>query len=176
MRAFEWGASSLRDAPGVDVPNDIRTDWPRRGGRMVEPIYDETFGRLEWDSLLNCWLGSIDWPPGLHTEVAIWSPEGNTAAGLAAARAGLIWLQANGAHARRCVASTMLEVYNGAWRDEVEPITEDDFIRRIEIVRISSCDDGSLLASYDGRDLFGGHVIDGDFGPDRVFRGATLVG
>jgi hypothetical protein len=27
---------------------------------MVEPIHDESFGRLEWDPVLNCWLGGID--------------------------------------------------------------------------------------------------------------------
>jgi hypothetical protein len=56
---------------------------------MVEPIHDETFGPLEWDPLLDCWLGGIDWPPGLHTEVAIWLPDGDSPAGLRQAREGL---------------------------------------------------------------------------------------
>jgi hypothetical protein len=143
---------------------------------MPEPIHDETVGRLEWDPLLNCWLGGIDWPPGLHTEVAIWLADGDLAVGLRQAREGLAWLQRNEENARRCVASKMLEVYNDVWRDEDEPITEDEFVRRIDLVRIGFEDDGSLLLSYDGRDLFGGHVIDGLFGPDRSFRQATLIG
>jgi hypothetical protein len=143
---------------------------------MVEPIHDGTFGRLEWDPVLNCWLGGIDWPPGLHTEVAIWLPDGDLAVGLRQARESLAWLQRNEEDARRCIAGAVLEVYNDAWRDEGEPITEDEFIRRTELVRVGFYDDGSLVLSYDGRDMFGGHVIDGDFGTDRSFRGANLVG
>jgi hypothetical protein len=143
---------------------------------MSEPIHDQTFGRLEWDELLNCWLGGIDWPPGLHTEVAIWLPEGDEFAGLQQARENLDWLKRNEEHARRCIASKMLEVYNDAWRDEDEPITEDEFIQRTELLRIGFEDDGSLLLSYDGQDMFGGHIIDGFFEPDRSFRGANLIG
>jgi hypothetical protein len=142
---------------------------------MVEPIRDETFGRLEWDELLNCWLGGIHWPPGLYTEVVL-SPPGQTDTGFQKAREGLAWLQSHEEHARRCVASEMLVVYNDAWRDEEEPLSEDEFIRRIELARISFGEDGSLLLSYDGRDLFGGHVIDVQFDADRSFRGTMLIG
>jgi hypothetical protein len=143
---------------------------------VIEPIHDETFGWLEWDPVLSCWLGGIDWPAGLHTEVAIWVPDGELAAGLRRARENLAWLKRNEENARRYVAGEMLEVYNDAWRDEDEPITEDEFIHRTELVRVGFYDDGSLVLSYDGRDMFGGHVIDGDFGADRSFRGANLVG
>jgi hypothetical protein len=67
-----------------------------------------------------------DWPPGLHTEVAIWLPDGDLAFGLQQAREGLAWLLQNEEHARRCVARKMLKVYNDAWRDEDEPITVVD--------------------------------------------------
>jgi hypothetical protein len=143
---------------------------------VVNPIHDATFGRLEWDPVLSCWLGGIDWPPGLHTEVAIWVPDNDMAVGLRQAREGLDWLQLNEENARRCVASQMLEVYNDAWRDEDEPITIDEFIRRTELVRIGFMDDRSLQLSYDGREMFGGHVIDGFFESDRSFRGSTLIG
>ncbi len=143
---------------------------------MVEPIRDETFGPLEWDSVLNCWLGGIDWPPGLCTEVAIWLPGDDLDAGLRQARAGLAWLKQNEEKARRSVASEMVEVYNDVWRGDDDSITEDEFTHRIELVRIGFEDDGSLLLSYDGRDVFGGHCIDGLFRADRSFRKATLVG
>lgn len=143
---------------------------------MAEAIYNDVFGRLTWDGRLGCWLGGIDWPPGRHTEVAIWHPDNDVAAGLRMAREGLDWLQSHEEHARRCVAREMLGVYNDAWRDEPEPITEEEFLRRIELVRVAFAEDGSLLLSYDGGELFGGHVIDGDFGADGSFRGAGLVG
>ena len=60
---------------------------------MAEPIHDGTFGRLLWDDLLSCWLGGIDWPPGLHTEVTISQLGGDVAGGLRVAREGLDWLK-----------------------------------------------------------------------------------
>jgi len=143
---------------------------------MDGSVNDAMFGVLNWDDGLNCWLGGIDWPPGLHTEVAIWQPGDDAAAGRRMAGEGLVWLKANEEYARRCVARQMVEVYNDVWRDEEDPISEDEFISRTELVRIAFWDDGSLLLSYDGGDMFGGHIIDGDFGADRSFRGANLVG
>jgi hypothetical protein len=142
---------------------------------MAERIHHEVFGQLQWDRALGCWLGGIDWPPGQYTEVAIWLPEGELAAGLRLAHDSLNWLMDNEEDARCWIASEMLEVYNDAWRDEDEPITADAFIRRIELVRIGFEEDGSLLLSYDGQDMFGGHLIDGVFEPDRSFRHAGLV-
>jgi hypothetical protein len=43
-------------------------------------------------------------------------------------------------------------------------------------VRIGFGEDGSLLLSYDAGEMFGGHVVDAEFGPDRSFLGAGLVG
>ncbi len=141
---------------------------------MVEPFHDETFGPLWWDPLLDCLLGGIDWPPGLHTEVAIRLPDGDRDAGLRLAREGLAWLQAHESPARRAVATVLLTVYNDDWRQEDEPITEAEFVRRIELVRIWFEDDGSVLLSYDGRDLFDDRVIDAEFRADRSFGGAGL--
>jgi hypothetical protein len=142
---------------------------------MAEAFFNDVFGRLTWDHELGCWLGGIDWPPGHHTEVAIGQPE-DLAAALGMAREGLEWLRANEVYARRCVAGEMLGVCNKAWRDAEGPITADEFVRRLELVRVGFEEDGSLLLSYDSGEMFGGHVLDAEFGPDRAFRGATLVG
>lgn len=143
---------------------------------MAELIRDEVFGLLQWDNIMNCWLGGIDWPPGLHTEVAIWQAGDDVATGLRMAHEGFAWIKANEEHARRCVTTARLGVYNDAWRDEDKPISVADFIQRIELVRIAFLDYGSLVLSYDGQAMFGGHVSDADFSADRTFRGASLVG
>jgi hypothetical protein len=143
---------------------------------VAEAIYNDVFGRLTWDSRLGCWLGGIDWPPGQHTEVAIWHPGGDVVAGLRTAVEGLAWLEAQEGHARECVTRHMLGVYNAAWRDEPEPMTEEEFRRRLELVWVGFADDGSLLLSYDPGDLFGGHLLDATFAADRTFRGANLGG
>ena len=85
------------------------------------------------------------------------------------------WMRAHETQARLAVATELLEDYNDAWRHEDEEITEAAFIRRIELVRIWFEDDGSLILSYDGRDLFDGRAIDGEFKADRSFGGAYLV-
>src|SRR6516164_2489003 len=103
---------------------------------MAEAFFNDVFGRLTWDSNLGCWLGGIDWPPGQHTEVAIWVPDGDLLAGLRLAREGLEWLQADEGDICRCVAAEILEVYGDLWRDEEEPITEDQLARRLELVRV----------------------------------------
>jgi hypothetical protein len=138
--------------------------------------HDEVFGDLIWDALLECWLGGIDWPPGLHTEVAIWEFEHDKTASLPMAREGLAWLKTNEEHVRRCIANAMLELYNEVWRDEPAAISQEEFMRRLELMRFGFEDDGSLLLSYDCQDMFGGHVIDGRFGADRSFHGAHLIG
>ncbi len=141
---------------------------------MSGALYNDIFGRLTWDDEHGCWRGAIDWPPGLQTEVAIWQPGADVAAGLRTARDGLDWLQTEDEHALRCVAGQLLHVYNTAWRQDEEPLAEDEFIRRIELLWIGFGDGGELLLSYDDGGLFGGHIIDAEFGPDRSFRGARL--
>lgn len=146
---------------------------------MVEPIRDATFGSLEWDGLLECWLGGVDWPPGLHTEVVIWQPDGDPAAGLQMARESFDWLKQHVEQAHRLVAREMVGVYNDAWRCEREPMTEDEFVLCTELVRIGFTEVGGLRLAYDSPDdpdLFGGHGIDADFKPDRSYDGATLIG
>jgi hypothetical protein len=144
---------------------------------MPARIHEEVFGPLEWDDQLGCWLGGINWPGELHTEVAIWCPDGDVWAGLRQAREGLGWLESNEEHARRCVAGAMCSVWKQAWRraDE-EPMDEEEFVEILEVLRIGFVEDGSLLLTYDLADLFGGHVLDAEFDRSGSFRGAHLVG
>jgi hypothetical protein len=143
---------------------------------MAAAIMNDVFGRLEWDEELVCWLGGIDWPADLHTEVAIWTPDGDVIAGLQMAREGLDWLKSHEEQVRHRVTWEMVEVFNNAWRGEDDPMTAEAFFSQLELVRIGFIEDGSLLLSYDALDLFGGQLVDADFGPDRSFRGAHLVG
>jgi hypothetical protein len=143
---------------------------------MLLEIQDEVFGALSWHGVLDCWLGAIAWPPGLHTEVAIWTAADAGSAGLRTARQAFDWLKAHEEHARRCVASNMVGLYNDTWRNAEEPISADEFMGRIELMRIGIQEDGSLLLSYDAGEQFGGHVLDAAFGPDRSLRDCQLIG
>jgi hypothetical protein len=97
--------------------------------------------------------------------------------GFSAARDSLAWLRAHEPEARRHVATEMVELYNECWTDE-EPITAEEFARRIELNRASFGEDGSILLSYsDGSmSMFGGHLLDADFGPDKAYKGTILIG
>jgi hypothetical protein len=139
-------------------------------------ILNDVFGRLTWDERAGCWVGEIAWPEGLQTEVLLCHPGTDIAAGLRSARASLDWLKDSEEDARRCVAGQLLHVYNSAWREEVVPITEDEFVERLVPARIVFGADGELLLTYDGgEEMFGGQYVDAEFGPDGSFRGAKLV-
>jgi hypothetical protein len=142
---------------------------------MAEAFFNDVFGRLEWDGELGCWLGGIDWPPGRHTEVALWLSGDDLAGDLRMAAEGLEWLQAHEGQARRTAAEEMLEVYNDSWQDAEGPLTGTELFGRLELARIEFEEDGTLLLTYDAGELFGGHEVDAEFGPDRSFRGAGLV-
>jgi hypothetical protein len=143
---------------------------------MAAKIHEEVLGPLEWDDQLGCWIGGIDWPGDWCTEILVCCPDGDVPAGLRQARDGLRWLEANEEHARRCVAGAMCNVWNLAWRGDEERMDEHEFMDCIELVWIRFEEDGSLLLSYDPGDLFGGHVVDGEFSRGRAFQGAHLVG
>jgi hypothetical protein len=139
-------------------------------------ILNDVFGRLTWDEQSSCWVGEIDWPPGLRTEVLLCHPGPDIAAGLRGARASLDWLKTSEEDARRCVAGQLLHVYNTAWRDEELPVSTEDFIARLELVRIVFGAEEELLLTYDGgEEMFNGQYIDAEFSRDGSFRGARLV-
>jgi hypothetical protein len=144
---------------------------------MPARIHEEVLGPLEWDDEFGCWVGGINWPGELHTELLVCCPGGDVAAGLRQARDGLDWLTGNEEHARSCVAGEMCSIWNLAWRQaDEERMSENEFTDFIELLRIAFLEDGSLLLSYDAGDLFGEHVIDADFNPERSFQSARLVG
>src|SRR5687767_6921776 len=81
----------------------------------------------------------------------------DVAAGLRSAAASFDWLKERDDDIRRWVADKLLHVYNSAWREEEVPLTEDEFVERIEPARVVFAEDGALLLTYDGgEDMFGG--------------------
>jgi hypothetical protein len=145
---------------------------------MADTFDDAVFGRLTWDAQLNCWLGGIDLTQGFHTEITVSGTEADRFMGFPAARESWAWLRAHEPEARRQVAAEMVVLYNDSWTDEDEPITAEQFADRIELIRASLGEDGSVLLSYgDGpTSMFGGHLLDAVFGPDKAYRGTHLIG
>jgi hypothetical protein len=143
---------------------------------MAEAIFNDVFGRLTWSERYGCWLGAIEGPAGRQIDVAIYHPDTDVVAGLRTAREGLDWFGSHEEDARRRVAGQLLHVWNTAWREDDEPMDEDEFIEILDLLQITFIEDGSLLLCYDPADLFGGQVVEAEFDPDRRFRGAKLAG
>src|SRR5262249_23712264 len=114
---------------------------------MADICKDEAFGHLTWDGLLNCWLGGVDLAPDFDVEIAVSGTEEDRFIGFPATRESLLWLRSHEADARRKVAAEIVELYNDCWTDE-DDITTEEFARRIELVRASLGEDGSVLLSY----------------------------
>jgi hypothetical protein len=136
---------------------------------MSQAIFSDVFGRLEWDDRLGGWLGDIDWPPPLHVEVVLWHPGTDVVAGLRLAAESFAWLQEHEEEARRRIARELLENEAEPWQDE------DELARQLIPLQLGFVEDGSLLLTYDAGELFDGHLVEGEFGPDRSFRGAGLI-
>jgi hypothetical protein len=145
---------------------------------MADTFNDAMFGPMTWDRQLNCWLGGVDLTPGFHVEITVSGTDADWFMGFPAARASLAWLRGHEPEARQLVAAEMVELYNDCWTDEDEPVTAAEFACRIDLVRAALGEDGSVLLSYsDGpMAMFGGHLLDADFGADKAYRGTMLIG
>jgi hypothetical protein len=142
---------------------------------MSAAFYNDVFGRLEWDDRLEGWRGALDWPEDRSTEIMIWPPGPDVLAGVRMAADGLDWLKPYADHARWSVAREMMDVYNEEWQDGAGPITKGEVFHQLELVRVGFVEDGSLLLTYECGNLFGEHLVEGEFGPERSFRGAGLI-
>jgi hypothetical protein len=143
---------------------------------MSQAFFNDVFGRLEWDDPLGCWVGAVELFPGREVEVALWNDPGDLLGGLRVAREGLDWVRSNEDYARGRAAREMVEEYNDYWREVgTKRLTALDLGHRLRLARVGFAEDGSLVLTYDGQDLFGGRLLDGEFDPDRNFRGTYLV-
>jgi hypothetical protein len=144
---------------------------------MADTFDDPVLGHLEWDDQLNCWSGGVDLTPDFHAEFTVSATEEDRFLGIAAARVSLAWLKAHEPEARAQVAAEMVELYNDCWTDEGE-ISAEVFAQRIELNRASFGADGSVMLSYDDgpTSMFGGHLLDAFFGPDKAYRETHMIG
>src|SRR5262249_12196240 len=100
---------------------------------MADTFDDPDFGHLTWDLQLNCWLGGVALPPYFLLDMAVAGMDGDGFRGSPAARESWGWLRKHEPEARRQVAAEMVELYNDCWTDEDDPITTEEFARRIEL-------------------------------------------
>ena len=61
------------------------------------------------------------------------------------------------------IVDDLLELKNSSWNDSSEPISEDEFVSRLQLRSILVRENGAFEVCYDDGQLFGGHeiVLDG---------------
>jgi hypothetical protein len=138
-------------------------------------IEDAILGRLLWDRDLQWWSGEIEFGPGQWVGVHVAPEDQDIREVLPRAHRSFAWVQEHEDFARRCVADKLLSLFNTHWSSE-GPISQEEFLERIELVEINFSAEGSIYLWYDGEDLFGGHLISVSFDPEGRFQRAGLEG
>lgn len=127
-------------------------------------IEDPVFGSLTWDQGFLAWKGKIAWPPTDGVEVLLDNRE--VAFGFRIGRECLEWFRRHEPLIRRLVAAEVLAWCNDYF-EPVQPVSEAEFLRRVEPHQLRLEADGSLLALYYDGHLFGGHVFGRSSGQTR---------
>lgn len=133
------------------------------------------FGKLEWDPILDGWLGGVEFD-GETVEVLILAQEEQMSAALVGAAQSLAWVQANASQVQRNVLRAAVGIYNDSWRLGADPLNTDEMATALELVRICFETDGAIMLSYGAGDLFGGHIVDAVYCSDRTLQSVNLVG
>jgi hypothetical protein len=137
-------------------------------------LEDAILGRLIWEDRDRCWRGEVEFAPGQRVEVSIW-PEGEDIREvLPRAHRSYAWIQQHEDFAQRCVAGRLLGLFNDRWNEE-GPITQDEFLERIELAGIDFLGDGAIELWYDdGDELFSGNAISVAFDAEGRFKRAGI--
>ncbi len=135
-------------------------------------IDDPVFGSLVWDAGFLAWKGKIVWPQTEGVEILL--DDAEHAAGFPVGRQSLEWFRLHEPRIRRLVAGDVLVWCNGYFGPD-EPVSEAEFLQRVEPHQLRLEGDGSLWALYYDGHLFGGHVFWAEFGKDKDFLGVSSV-
>jgi hypothetical protein len=155
--------------------------YPQRSAGRKEYVdqvlEDPDLGKLTWEEDLQWWRGEMDWASGHPISVAVSCVEKEEIQILLPqARRAFAWVREHEAHARLCAARELLDLYNSTWREKEEPISLQEFARRIKLVEIGIRSEGATELWYDDGDLFAGHQIAVKFDPEGKFQRADIHG
>jgi hypothetical protein len=139
----------------------------RRGVGDSDPV----FGPLAWHDGFLRWKGEISWPDTDRVEVLL--DEQDREAGCPVARQSLEWVRANEPEIRRAVATEFLAWCNGTFAPD-HPVSEEEFLRTVELHQLQLEGDGSLQVLYFDMHLFGGLVFYAWFAADKSLEGFTV--
>lgn len=130
-------------------------------------IIEDAIGKLILDRKFSCFEGDVDWLGTSCNVILNTDVEDGETAEKALEKFHMLYADLTGwdHRFRTYAAEKLVEGANDWLQDELEegeeadPITEEDFARRIVISMIAIEADGSITVYYDDDDMFWGHTI-----------------
>jgi hypothetical protein len=139
-----------------------------------DSITDPVLGELRWDSRVKWWAGRFS--IGSSQPFQLYIPSRTPDRSISAeARQALTRLAGDDSAIRRRAADGLLEILNSTWNDG-EPISADEFMRRMSPDSIVVYERGRADVSYHDDDMFLGHAISVRIAPDGTFIESLIEG
>lgn len=141
------------------------------------PIDDPFLGLWNWDDKTDAYVGTFN-HRGEKLEIVLSNPlDGNLDDALHRARDVLRRLSDFAEQARHKSVQDLLDLRNGSWKEEDEPIlTAAEFLERMSLESVGFDRDGSVDFMFDDGDLFAGHAIEVSMNVFNEFGEAGLFG
>jgi hypothetical protein len=138
---------------------------------MNEPsIHEEALGRLTWDPEQGWWSGETELFPGQLVKIGVYQ-DADLWAALGTARATLDRIRDTEFDLRRAAAEELIDDYNEEWNDDILPLDEEDFSKRMHLVSVTFFPDGQADLFYDDGGLFEGQRMVVAVGPGATYQG-----
>ena len=145
-----------------------------------EHLTHPVLGTLGWLPKYSHWFAQPTLPSGARLDLVVSPGDGDRFAFLPRAAELYRWALVNErAILATAVSSYLLELYNECWRqDDLPVLGSAGFTAALEwqFLEVSASEIVPVDFGYDPGDLFGGHTVTVEVGPDLRYRGAHLIG
>jgi hypothetical protein len=145
-----------------------------------EHLTHPVFGTLGWLPQYSHWFAQPTLASGVQLDLVVDPGDGDRFEFLPRAAELYRWALANErAVLAEAVATKLLELYSGGWQQDDLPVLDAaGLTARMswEFLQVSASEVVPIDFGYNPGDLFWGHTVAVEVGPDLRFRGAHLIG
>jgi hypothetical protein len=120
---------------------------------------DALFGEMVWDEKFKGWKGKLEFAPEGFVEILISALSDADLEAIEEAQPIFENVRTRLDEICAYAADGLLELYNENWRGDYEPISKEEFCRRIKLESIVFWGEGSTEFYYDDDNLFLRHTI-----------------
>jgi hypothetical protein len=142
----------------------------------MENIRDEILGELIWEEKHRWWKGEARLNSDLSSKIYLYEYPKDKSESLEPYRRFFETICRNEQKAREFAAGELLAVYNENWNDLNEPITKEEFCRRMRLESIGFYEITDADFHYESEDLFGEHTIVVSINNSGIFTYAEIEG